>query len=183
MPDLRPTCLIGDRHAGSETHPRSTIDMRDRRSIGDRHAGSENRQRPTCLIGDPSVTNMPDQRPTLCKICISYGSGIWVSNEACRSLIRHVGLRSDTLVPDEACRSPMSMSVSDQHVGLRSIMSVSDGSSIRHLRWVSDNNNIFLNSGEIMYYVGINKGVDRKDGYPSNPAWIARCRYCNIGNF
>ena len=51
-----------------------------------------------------------------------------VSHEACRSLIRHVGLQQ---VSNQACQSPIS---------LRSGMSVSDGSPIRHvgLCWVSD---------------------------------------------
>ena len=39
-------------------------------------------------------------------------------------------------LPDESCRSPM---------GIQSSMSVSDGSPIG-LRWVSDSNNIFVNS-------------------------------------
>ena len=34
-----------------------------RRPIGDRHACSETHRRPTCLIGDPSDTDMPDRRP------------------------------------------------------------------------------------------------------------------------
>ena len=99
MPDLRPTCLIGDQlesnipdrrpvgdqHASSETHQRPKC------LIKEQHASSETHWRLTCLIGDSWETNMPDQRPiggihasletdmsdwrpTLGKINISYGS-------------------------------------------------------------------------------------------------------------
>ena len=84
------------------------------------------------------------------------------------TLIRHVGLQwarkspmKHVVVSDQVCQSLWSgMSVSDgspmkhvdisdgsliRHVGLRSGMSVSDGSPIV-LRWVSYNNNIFVNS-------------------------------------
>ena len=68
LPHRLPTCLIGYQHALLETHPRPTCmigdlsetHMPDLRPIGDRHASSE--------------TDMHDQRPTLGKICISYGS-------------------------------------------------------------------------------------------------------------
>ena len=83
----RPTCVIGDP---------SQINMPDWRPISDQHATSE--------------TDMSDRRPILVgKTYISYGSPIrhvglqWVSDEACRS----------TWVFAEACRSPM------RHVGLR----------------------------------------------------------------
>ena len=60
----RPTCLIGYRHAPTET------DMPHRRPtclIGGQHAWSKSHRRPTCPIGDrdaPSETNMPNRRPT-----------------------------------------------------------------------------------------------------------------------
>ena len=132
MPHWRPTCHIGDQHASTET------DMPHWRPMRDQHAYSEIHQRPTCLIGDPSETNMPYLRPTLRKICIRHVSLRWVSDQACRSLmwqvglqwgmsvsdgspIRHVGLR---WVYDQACWSPM------RNVRLRWGMSVSNGSPI-----------------------------------------------------
>ena len=84
--------------------------------IRDQHASSETHWRPTCLIRDP-----------------------WSP----------MGLQSGMLVSDEACRSS---------IGLWWDLLVSDGSQMRHvglpmrhiryvdLRWVSDNNNIFVNS-------------------------------------
>ena len=53
--------------------------------------------------------------------------------ESPNRLRRHVGLRWDMSVSDEAC------------LGLRSGKSVSDRSPMV-LRWVSDDNNIFVNS-------------------------------------
>ena len=55
------------------------------------------------------------------------------SLEACQSLIGDVGLR---WVPDKACQSPKKQ------------VEVSDGFPIQYvgLRWVSNNNNIFVNS-------------------------------------
>ena len=99
-----------------------------------------------------------------------------VSDQACRSPTRHVGLWWGMFVSDEACLSPMrhvclrwGMSVSDQtyqslmrHVGIQSNISVSEEACRSlmgiqwgmlffdgcpiGLRWVSDNNNIFTNS-------------------------------------
>ena len=80
--------------------------------------------RPTCIIGDrhaSSKTEMHHRRPK----CLIKDSGLqWVSYQACRSPIRHVGLRLGMSVSDKAFWSP-----------------------IRHVtQWVSDNNNIFVNS-------------------------------------
>ena len=76
---------------------------------------------------------MPDQRPTLGKICISYGSPM--------------GLQSGMSVSDGA---PI------RHVGLQW---VSDRSLIG-LRKVSDNNNIFVNSHCICIVIlGLNKNA------------------------
>ena len=75
-----PTCLIGDQHVWSETHRRKTCrirdlsetDLPDQSPIVDQHASSE--------------TDMPVRRPTLGKICISYGSPMrhvclrWISD-------------------------------------------------------------------------------------------------------
>ena len=93
-------------------HVSLETDMPDWRPIGDQNAAL--------------ATNMPDQRTTLGKICISYGMpvsdeawwspmgfrcGISVSNQAYGPLMRHVGLR---WVSDQAYGSPM------RHVGLQS---------------------------------------------------------------
>ena len=107
----RPSCLIRDWYALSETgmpHHRKPTCL-----IGDRYDSSEiemPHQRPPCLIGDPhasSKTNMPDRRPIKdwhAWSCMYYGYpmrhvclqlSILISNEAYRSLIRHVGLWSD----------------------------------------------------------------------------------------
>ena len=151
---------IGDRHAWSEN---STC------FIGDRHAWSETDtpdRKPTCLIGDRHVlleTNMPYQRPTFMPvdthwrpICIRspikfkyinmliyIHVGIrWVVDQACQSPMGacrfQMGLRWSMW------RSPMGMFVSDGssigHVGLRSGISVFDGSPINNFsfRWVSN---------------------------------------------
>ena len=109
---------IGDRHATSET------DMSDRRHIGDRHAPSE-----TVMSGETLRTHLNILIFIYFMfILYLYTVGIW----------RGV---------DQACQSQMGgMSVS---VGsLMKLVEVSDGSSVRHvgLRWVSDSNNIFVNS-------------------------------------
>ena len=185
MPDPKP---IGDQHAWSETHqwPKCLI--------GDQDAWLETHWRPKCLIRDPSETDMPcqkpiddqhasletnmlDRRPTLGKICFSYGSpmqhvglrsGIWVSDkgyrspmglwlgmsvfdDACRSPMRHVGLRWGMSVSDETCRSLLRQvglrwvfnQACRSPMSLRSPMSISDGSSMG-LRWVSDRASIII---------------------------------------
>ena len=141
--------------------------------IGDRHAWSENHRRTTCLIGDTSETStcfimghhneafgglrwVSDGSPirhvglrwSMSRSLMCLLSGMSVSDAACRGLwwvsevfdwspIRHVVLRCSM------SRSPMNhLKVSE---GLRSGMSVSDGYPIG-LRWVSDNNIIFENS-------------------------------------
>ena len=71
-------------------------------------------RRPTCLIGDPSEIDMPYWRPII-NIYLAQGRS-------------PIGLRSGSLVSDQACWSPM---------GLRSGMLFSDGSPIG-LRWVAD---------------------------------------------
>ena len=64
MHHRRPTCIIGDRHASSETHQRLTCLVRDQlacletdmsqgRPNKDQHASSETNQRLKCLTGDP----------------------------------------------------------------------------------------------------------------------------------
>ena len=123
---------IGDRHAWSETNQRPTcligdpseIDLPHRRPTCLIGALSETHWRPTTLIGDPLDTDMshwrpigdrhasskadiPDRKPTLGKICISY-----------------VGLRSEMLVSDGSLI---------MHMGLKLGMSVSNGSPIRHV--------------------------------------------------
>ena len=55
--------------------------------IGDRHASSETHQRPTCLIRDPSETDIFHRRPT----CLIVDPS--VSDKACWSPIRHIVLR------------------------------------------------------------------------------------------
>ena len=123
----KPTCLIGDQHARSETN------MPDRRPtclIGYRHAWLKTDTPdwiPRCLIGDPSWTDMPYWRP-IGHDSVSEGSlimhvgiqsGMSVLDQACLFPIRHVGLRSGISVSDQACWSMM---------GLQSDMSVSNGS-------------------------------------------------------
>ena len=157
----RPPCLIRVQHALLETHRKPTCLIRDpsetniydQRLLRDRHAWSENHWWPRAS----SKTDMPDSKPTLGKICISYGSSMglwWVMSVSNRSLLRHVGhwwvsdeacwslmgLQWGMLVSDEACWSPM------RHVGLRWGMLVSDGSLIRHrgLRRVFDRSPIII---------------------------------------
>ena len=78
------------------------------------------------IIGDLSETW---RRPT----CL-----IWDQSETDMPLRRPIGYLAPS-VSDGACRSPK---------GLWPGMSISNGSPIRHigLRWVSDSNNIFVNS-------------------------------------
>ena len=66
-------------------------------------------------IGDPLETEMPHGRSIGDRLA---SSGVLVSDEACQSMIRHVGLQ---LVSYQANWSPM---------GLRSDMSISNGSPI-----------------------------------------------------
>ena len=93
--------------------------------------------RPTCLIGDPLVTDMPHRIPT-CFIGDQpwaryvFLMGLWRGMlDSDGSLMRHVGLR---WVSAETWRSPI------RQACLRSGMSVSEGSRFRHvgLQWVSD---------------------------------------------
>ena len=118
---------------------------------------SETHRRPTWLIGDgyaPSETNTPvetHRRP----ICLQSPTHILIFiyilfaylYTLARTRIRHVGLRWDMSVSDGF---PMKHVI--RYVGLRYFfdgspinMSVSNGSPIG-LWWVSDNNNIFMNS-------------------------------------
>ena len=120
----------------SETHQRSIGDQNvcseTNRLIWDQHASSETFWRPTSLIRDPtrptyqiweqSETNMSDRRLT----CVIKGwhPSWWFSNQACQyvsdqacsSTIRHVGLH------DQECRSL------DINIGFWSDMLVSKGS-------------------------------------------------------
>ena len=96
-----------------------------------------------------------------CRYSMSLRLGVLVSDQACRSPMRIVGLQwgmsvsNEACLSNEACRSPMGlwwgMSVFDHAcrspMGIQSDMSFSTGSQIC-LRWVSDNNNIFVNSSE-----------------------------------
>ena len=101
-----------------------------RRPIRDQHAWSMIHWWPTCLIGDPSETDMPHRRPNWIFL-IKYVCLLWVSDKACGCPKRHVRLRWEMSVSEEASRSPM---------GLRSHMLIFDGSPIRHvnLQWVYD---------------------------------------------
>ena len=122
---------IGD---SPETHWRPIrdpleTDMPDRRLIGDWHTPSE-----TNMPGE-SNWNVNTFKYSYFYILFAY-LYIGIIYGACRF---QLGLRwsmSTVEVSNKACRSPM---------GLRSGMSVSDGSPIG-LRWVSVNNNIFVNS-------------------------------------
>ena len=100
-----------------------------RRPIGD---PSETYWRLTCLIEDwhaSSETNMPHPRPIGDQHVSSETLGHpWVSNPACWSLMRHVGLQ---LVSDETCWSLMGLrwGMLASRWGI-SGMSISDGSPI-----------------------------------------------------
>ena len=97
----RPTCLIGDRNAWWETQ------MPDGRPIGDT----------TCLIGDWHAWSKTHWHAWSSR-SVSDGSPIrhvglqWVSYQAFGSPVRHVGLRSGMSVSDQACRFLI------RHVGL-----------------------------------------------------------------
>ena len=134
MPDLRP---IGDWHARSETHRRPTCliryqhassetNMSHRRPIGDQHAWLETNRRPTCLMRH---------------FCRRWG--MLVSDEACRSPMRHVGLQwgisvsGGMLVSDMACPSLMG------HVDLRGVTDQASRSPMG-FRWVSDRSPIII---------------------------------------
>ena len=121
-----------------------------RRPIGDRHAWSETHWRPTCLIGDQSETDMPDRRPIgdrhslletdmpaesnwnshLFKFTYFYIICAYLHWNNVRTLIRHVNLQ---WAFNYACRSPMCLLLG-MYVGLRSGMSVSDQSPIKHVK-------------------------------------------------
>ena len=75
----------------------------------------------------------------------------WVSYQACRSPMKHVEVFNGSPIRHVGLRCSMSRSP----MYLRSGMSVSDGSPIG-IRWVSDNNNIFVNSSfyqEFLLYI------------------------------
>ena len=155
--------------------------MPDWRPIEDRHAWSETNRRPTCLIRDPSKTDMPQQRP-----------------------IRDWHASSETTMPDrrpigerhawsETHRTPIFLirypwetdmpnrkPIGDQHawsethqwatyvflMGLRSRMLFSDVSHMRHvgLRWgmsVSDQA-----YGSLMRHVGFRLVSDKACRFP-----------------
>ena len=81
-------------------------------SVGDRHVWVETHQRPTCLFGDRQAS------------LETHWTGMSVSNQACWSFMRHVGLRWVMSGSDEVCQSRM------RNDGFRSDMSVSNGSLV-----------------------------------------------------
>ena len=146
MPDRRP---LGDQHDSLETHWRPTCligdptetNMSDQRPIGDPSETQvilETNWRPKCQIGErhawsethrdqhvSSETDMPHQKPTLGKICISYWSLVrhvclwwvpmrhvglqWGMLVSDGSSLRYVGLQSGKLVSDQTCWSAMGL--------------------------------------------------------------------------
>ena len=136
---------------------------------------SETHWRPTCLIGDPSGTNLPDRRWTQGKIRISHGSPMrnvgvrWVSDEACLS---PMGYRAGFLVSNG---SPIRL------VGFRWGILVFDGSTMRHvgLRWVSDEacqslmglgSGMVVSNGSTIWDVGLLLVTDR---CPMGFRWVS----------
>ena len=124
---LRPTCLIGDQHASSETNNVSLeTDMPHWRPIvliGDQSSWLETNEphrRPMYLIGDrctswrpmylirdqctSSETNVRHRRPT----CL-IGDPLDMLDQEWQSPLWHVCNRSVNLVSDQACWSPMSL--------------------------------------------------------------------------
>ena len=142
-----------------------------RRPIGDRDTWSEDNipcRWPSCLIGDPSETDILDWRPIedrhacgvqsefkyiyLNILIFIYILLIYIG--WCKeSIITHVNLR---WVSDQPCRSPMGLqlSLSSSPMGLRSGMPVSDGSPIWYvgLRWVSARSSIIIIFSFILYF-------------------------------
>ena len=161
MPDRRP------RHASSETdmpHRTPTCPFRDR------HAPSEPHWRPTCLQSPIGVLTHIYLNILIfinfLLILLLYWNNVrtpirhfgpwWVFDQASRSpmcpwLGMYVGLWPDMSVSDGTCRFQM---------GLRSGMSVSDGSRIRNfgLQWVSDQ--------ACRSPMGLRSGMSVTDGSP-----------------
>ena len=117
-----------------ETHRRpfrdSETNMPDWRPVGDRHASLVTHRRPTCLIGNPSETDMPHRRPTfLIKVPLETNMSDWRPNRD-----RHVS--SETNMPDQR-------PISDQHGSSKTNMPdrrptlgklcISYGSPMRHV--------------------------------------------------
>ena len=105
---------------------------------------------------DSASMSVSERSPQAFRSPLVHRPSMLVSNQACWSLIRHVGLQSGMLVSDKACQSSMKYVglrwVSDHgYVGLRSDMFFPDMAPIRHvglpmgLRFFSDNN-IFVGS-------------------------------------
>ena len=133
MPDRRQTCLIEDRYVWSKTnmsdwmltnliktHKKHISDLRPTRSskllyftpiIHIRYSVPVTTVKDILIGGNPNFDGFG-------QIYISYGSlikhvglrsGTLVSNQACQSLIRHIGCRSGKSVSDQTCQSTMGL--------------------------------------------------------------------------
>ena len=127
MPDWRPPCLLGDWHTQSETH-----------------------WKPTCVFKfrlDYAGMSVSDGSPQAYRSLLDLQPIMSVSNQACWSPIKHVGL---WWFSDEAWRGPQrGMSVSNwslikhvevSHQTFRSLIDLHSGMS------VYDNKGMFVNS-------------------------------------
>ena len=147
----------------------------------------ETHRRPTCLTHlrpwlASSETNMPNWRPK-CSIedwhaCLSAESNRDSNIHMCLRLGMHC-----ILVSDKECWSPMGhvgfKRVSyEAYWGLRSGMLVFAGSPIRHdgLRWVSNNNNIFMNSFQA-YKFRVNYETSELIGLKVSKSWLAEISF------
>ena len=132
---LKPTCPIGDWHVWSTTHRRLTClirdqhtcligdtlenDMPNRRPTKDRHAWLEPLHYSNIYINNQKVYKNKYIWIYTCVeipiwLCRHVGlrwvfTGLSVSNQACRSPIRQIGLRWGMSVSDQANRSPMGL--------------------------------------------------------------------------